>query len=295
MSTTLPVPYTPRPWRWQCHKCYTWYTLSCTRRCLECSHVFCQKRQPSHNDNTNLFGSLFSPRLLRKYRNEQRKGRKKRSGPCESEFDFEGWAAWGSWRRMTLLRSQRSQGTTTMTTTNRLGRKALEQAAYVTWKPKVRYSDETRVLERWFQRPAEKEAEVLKRKEEMYLRGEHDCSLHCDWPNECGYAVYAAKGAEAGTAGWDSDDSDESGDPIYAAQEGETATASQDSDDGDELGKGNEFGFFEDDVSPLETDDVDDAVEQEVSSEPQMARTIVEMPASMASELQRLGFSLRKG
>lgn len=80
-------------------------------------------------------------------------------------------------------------------------RKELEKAAYLTWKPKEYYRGGTRFPKRWFPRVPETQAEVLERKEEMYLRGEHDCSLHCDYPNECGHTIHEAKERKAAEAG----------------------------------------------------------------------------------------------
>lgn len=69
----------------------------------------------------------------------------------------------------------------------------MEKAAYLTWKPKEYHRGGIRYPKRWFPRTPETQDSVLKRKEQMYLRGEHDCSLHCDYPNECAHVMYAAK------------------------------------------------------------------------------------------------------
>lgn len=66
----------------------------------------------------------------------------------------------------------------------------MEQDAFVTWEPETCYT------ESWSPCPPEQRAEVEKRKKEMYLGGRHDCSVHCDWPNECGHVIYAAKQTE---------------------------------------------------------------------------------------------------
>ncbi|KAH8902010.1 hypothetical protein BR93DRAFT_921298 [Coniochaeta sp. PMI_546] len=179
MSSPRLVPPSSTSWRWQCHKCRTWYVLSCTRRCLHCSHIFCQK---THHSSTEA--QLSSPHLHRQTRTRQRS---KKLGPCSSEFDFEGWAAWGSWRRMAIIR--------------RNARRQMEKAAYMTWKPKEYYRGGAKSTALWLPRSTETQLETLQRKEEMYLRGEHDCSLHCDYPNECGHTLYAAKEREAVEAG----------------------------------------------------------------------------------------------
>jgi hypothetical protein len=71
-----PPPEAPYPWVWQCHACGAAYRLSCTRRCLNCGHHVCWSVTPSP-----------APK------------RRRRGGPCKAEFDYQGWAAWGRWRR----------------------------------------------------------------------------------------------------------------------------------------------------------------------------------------------------
>ncbi|EEY19579.1 predicted protein [Verticillium alfalfae VaMs.102] len=66
-STSAP-PRTPMPWRWRCHACGATFRLACTRRCLCCSHVLCTERDG-------------------------------RGRMCRAEFDYDGWAAYGAWRR----------------------------------------------------------------------------------------------------------------------------------------------------------------------------------------------------
>ncbi|KAB5513265.1 hypothetical protein GE09DRAFT_1232050 [Coniochaeta sp. 2T2.1] len=213
MDPSYPPPPSPSPWRWQCHRCRIWYTLSCTRRCLSCSHVFCQEtlngHHRHHNNNTTVLPS--SPRLRRQSQIRARRRTKKKGGPCTSKFDFDGWAAWGSWRRMTLLRrrstntahdfpkshvqpllNRREYITTTSSKSSR--KKEMEAAAYMTWKPKeVHNMHGTKLPKRhWAPRYLDSQSAALRGKEEMYLFAEHDCSLHCDYPNECGHTVYAA-------------------------------------------------------------------------------------------------------
>ncbi|KAI1305532.1 hypothetical protein F5Y03DRAFT_395065 [Xylaria venustula] len=79
-SMPLP-PRTPGPWVWQCHRCTTVYRLGATRRCLECAHTYCVSR-------------------VQQARNAAASKRKRRHmGLCGAEFDYTGWANWGSWRR----------------------------------------------------------------------------------------------------------------------------------------------------------------------------------------------------
>ncbi|XXG96350.1 hypothetical protein Hte_002632 [Hypoxylon texense] len=77
MPTPPPPPRVPYPWLWQCHSCSTVYKIGCTRRCLVCSHEYCVSADPP------------------------RRGTKRRrsKATCASEFDYNGWADWGAWRR----------------------------------------------------------------------------------------------------------------------------------------------------------------------------------------------------
>ncbi|KAI1135793.1 hypothetical protein F5Y05DRAFT_393293 [Hypoxylon sp. FL0543] len=82
MPTPPPPPRQPYAWLWQCHSCNTVYRIGCTRRCLVCSHEYCVSADPP----------------------KARRGKKRRrgSGMCASEFDYNGWAEWGAWRRKVL-------------------------------------------------------------------------------------------------------------------------------------------------------------------------------------------------
>ncbi|KAI1480613.1 hypothetical protein F4774DRAFT_377882 [Daldinia eschscholtzii] len=89
VPTPPPPPRKPFPWLWQCHLCDTVYRIGCTRRCLVCSHDYCLSANP--------------PKTTR--------GKKRRrSAMCVSEFDYNGWAEWGAWRRKVLgMEKQREQ------------------------------------------------------------------------------------------------------------------------------------------------------------------------------------------
>ncbi|KAK7947728.1 uncharacterized protein PG986_008614 [Apiospora aurea] len=84
-----PPPREPCPFLWQCCSCYTTYRFSTTRRCLLCSHNYCTREVAfGSNSSTSTNG----------------KKRKRRNRYCRSEFDYEGWATWGAWRRGHALR-----------------------------------------------------------------------------------------------------------------------------------------------------------------------------------------------
>ncbi|KAI0154333.1 hypothetical protein GGR57DRAFT_502542 [Xylariaceae sp. FL1272] len=75
-----PPPRKPTAWLWQCHHCRTTYKLGCTRRCLQCSHMFCVRQANKPNLNPG-------------------KKRRRDREMCRAQFDYDGWAQWGSWRR----------------------------------------------------------------------------------------------------------------------------------------------------------------------------------------------------
>ncbi|KAI1804569.1 hypothetical protein F4811DRAFT_561748 [Daldinia bambusicola] len=81
VPTPPPPPRQPFPWLWQCHSCDTVYRLGCTRRCLVCSHEYCLSATPPKTS---------------------RGKKRRRSAMCVSEFDYNGWAEWGAWRRKVL-------------------------------------------------------------------------------------------------------------------------------------------------------------------------------------------------
>lgn len=80
-------PSEPLHWLWQCHKCSRVYQLGVTRRCLDDGHYFC-------SGTTTV-------------RRKKGSGRKVlRHQACASEFDYQGWKAWGAWRRDVAQRVQ---------------------------------------------------------------------------------------------------------------------------------------------------------------------------------------------
>jgi len=76
-----PPPQEPLKWLWKCHCCSRIYHLGTTRRCLDDGHYFCAGAPVTKRDRkTGL-------KVTRKSR------------ACASEFDYQGWKSWGSWRR----------------------------------------------------------------------------------------------------------------------------------------------------------------------------------------------------
>lgn len=230
--------------------------------------MFCPKKYRSsrHDNNSTDTASSSSPLLQprRQGRNRHRQSKRARSGggACEAEFDYDGWAVWGSWRRRELLRrgkgrrgrSRRSSRNPPPESSSR--GTELEQDCCVTWETETCYGSRTRLPDSWAPCPPEQQAEVERQKERMYLGGAHDCSVHCGWPNECGHAVYAAK--EAGV-GWDGTAS---------------GRASREGEDGSGfgiLGDGTEFTIFE--------DDADAGQEEAVLPEPRGTTTGVSGPS----------------
>ena len=80
-QSSLPSPpKEPLAWLWQCHLCHRTYRLGVTRRCLDDGHRFC-------SGVTVLARKGGSTKI-------------KRHKACASEFDYQGWTAWGEWRRI---------------------------------------------------------------------------------------------------------------------------------------------------------------------------------------------------
>lgn len=155
LSSPLPPspPPSPCPWLWRCHSCYTIYRLAVTRRCLDCDHTFCLG-----DSNTT------SP---------QPKGKKrKRGGPCKAEFDYAGWHARGAWRRTVLLNG--GAGCHNTTTAAPKGNKTKN------------WGDEHRAS-------AADEVRFEDKRERLFVRRRHDCSVHCDFPSECHHALFRAQ------------------------------------------------------------------------------------------------------
>ena len=88
-------PSTPLPWLWQCHLCNRTYAVGVTRRCLEDGHIFCAG-EPS---TTTIRGGA-----------KRRVKQRKRGKACASEFDYQGWKAWGEWRRKEMAARTASIG-----------------------------------------------------------------------------------------------------------------------------------------------------------------------------------------
>ena len=76
-----PPPTEPLNWLWQCHICNRVYQLGVTRRCLDDGHNFC----------------AGTTTVKRSKRTGYRKTTRHKA--CASEFDYQGWKAWGVWRR----------------------------------------------------------------------------------------------------------------------------------------------------------------------------------------------------
>ncbi|KAK1761551.1 hypothetical protein QBC47DRAFT_336060 [Echria macrotheca] len=156
----LPAPPAPYPWIWRCHACRNIYRLSCTRRCLECNHTFCVI---SSSSSTSI-----PPEEESSSTSSSRRKRKERGGPCEAEFDYAGWAAWGSYRRRT--------------------HEPAGEDAFAMWAPRTEGEGEGG----WMKVDAQEGEMVRRRKERLFVSRGHDCWVHCDYPSECRHSMYAA-------------------------------------------------------------------------------------------------------
>lgn len=79
-QTPPPPPLEPLHWLWQCHLCSRVYQLGVTRRCLDDGHYFCA-------GTTTIKKSRRTNKKIIRHK------------ACASEFDYQGWKAWGNWRR----------------------------------------------------------------------------------------------------------------------------------------------------------------------------------------------------
>ena len=140
-----PPPSEPLHWLWQCHLCNRVYQLGVTRRCLEDGHYFCAG--------------------MTTVKRSKRIGYKKtiRHKACASEFDYQGWKAWGTWRRDIAEQIEAAE--------------ALEQLLNNDPTPLIT-PDEGRWLNgSWTRKPvAQKGAEKFWSK---------DCWNDCSYPSEC--------------------------------------------------------------------------------------------------------------
>ncbi|KAK3372982.1 hypothetical protein B0T24DRAFT_666327 [Lasiosphaeria ovina] len=198
-----PPPEEPCPWLWRCHRCRILYRMSCTRRCLECSHEFCRAS-----------GSSSGVKTKKRCRSS--------AGPCRSEFDYTAWAAWGAFRRTTAIAAaaatsdstakappKTSSSSSSSAETGRKRRRvgissAMEAYAKFEYVPADSSStaaydggssdggSDTTIAMVWEPVAGSEAARVERAKEKMYVRDEHNCWTHCDFPAECRHAVYRA-------------------------------------------------------------------------------------------------------
>ncbi|EMC95947.1 hypothetical protein BAUCODRAFT_24924 [Baudoinia panamericana UAMH 10762] len=150
-----PPPAEPLQWLWQCHICNRVYKLGVTRRCLDDGHYVC----------------AGTTTVKRSKRTNKKVVRHK---ACASEFDYQGWEAWGAWRRSAMERMD---------------------AAKVLYQGDDGYDDfglpllvptvpgEGQWLSGiWTKKPA---WEVVQQKPERVGYWEKDCWKTCDYPSEC--------------------------------------------------------------------------------------------------------------
>ncbi|KAL8805093.1 MAG: hypothetical protein Q9182_002183 [Xanthomendoza sp. 2 TL-2023] len=80
-------PPSPEQWIWQCHECRTTYPIGTTRRCLLDDHQLCYGQPVQKNSKRG----------------------KKKVRSCQSQFDYTGWQAWGTWKRSQLSEDGQSK------------------------------------------------------------------------------------------------------------------------------------------------------------------------------------------
>ncbi|KAK4159729.1 hypothetical protein QBC43DRAFT_182384, partial [Cladorrhinum sp. PSN259] len=170
------------PWSWRCHKCRNVYRLSATRRCLECGHTFCIKIQGG--DGSSLPKNNTRGRVTK--RSSKRDHR-----TCSAEFDYLGWQAWGTYRRIKI--SSSPLNTETYATFHPTPYKG---ASYSPLSPATGSQSRSQPLSEtfytWDPIPKREAKEVSFSKERLFVSGRYDCSIHCDYPSECRHSVYKA-------------------------------------------------------------------------------------------------------
>ncbi|KAH8760510.1 hypothetical protein F5883DRAFT_425900, partial [Diaporthe sp. PMI_573] len=156
-SPTPPSPPpSPCPWLWRCHSCYTIYRLAVTRRCLDCDHTFCLGDATGANP-------------------PQKSKKRKRGGHCKAEFDYTGWKTLGAWRRTVLLNGDKiNYNSNSNLTTSNLSNET-------NWGDEYKANDSHAAAE-----PFEDQ------RERLFLRKQHNCFLHCDFPSECHHSLFRA-------------------------------------------------------------------------------------------------------
>lgn len=144
-------PSEPLNWLWECHICNRVYQLGVTRRCLDDGHFFCA-------------GTTTVKR-------SKRTGYKKtiRHKACASEFDYQGWKAWGSWRRDVAQQLEAAEALEHLLNDEP---KPLEPLFTPTLPDEGRWPNGT-----WTKKPLTKNAA-----KDFWSK---DCWSTCDYPSEC--------------------------------------------------------------------------------------------------------------
>ncbi|KAL1590734.1 hypothetical protein WHR41_00525 [Cladosporium halotolerans] len=150
-----PPPQEPLRWLWQCHCCSRIYHLGTTRRCLDDGHYFCAGAPVTKRDRkTGL-------RVTRKSR------------ACASEFDYQGWKAWGAWRRDVGEQRRAAAALTAVVE----GDEKIEDVATAVPRPLFAPDEGA-----WFGGVFMEEGAAS---EQAFKRLEKDCWNTCDYPSEC--------------------------------------------------------------------------------------------------------------
>ncbi|KAK5135715.1 hypothetical protein LTR08_004701 [Meristemomyces frigidus] len=146
-----PPPSNPLRWLWQCHMCNRVYQLGVTRRCLDDGHLFCA-------------GTTTVKR--------SRKTNKKvvRHKACASEFDYQGWKAWGAWRRSVIEQAMAAEA---------LAAAQEFEDEDVTLPLSVPIAPQEG---RWLNGVWTKKPATLKSTKDFWHK---DCWNTCDYPSEC--------------------------------------------------------------------------------------------------------------
>ena len=160
-----PPPQEPLKWHWQCHCCSRIYHLGTTRRCLDDGHYFC----------------AGAPVTKRDRKTGQKITRKSRA--CASEFDYQGWKSWGSWRRD--VDEQRAVAEALLTEDVDLDVQSQNAAAPSSVVPRPLFAPAVPQEGHWFQGIWTRKPTVAEATPAPTDFWTKDCWNTCDYPSEC--------------------------------------------------------------------------------------------------------------
>lgn len=159
-----PPPQEPLKWLWQCHCCARIYHLGTTRRCLDDGHYFCAGAPVTKRDRkTGL-------KVTRKSR------------ACASEFDYQGWKTWGTWRRDVDEQRAAAEALAAFDVAIESDDDLKVEDVSVSVVPRPLFAPSVPSEGQWMNGLWTKKTAALKSTPNFW---EEDCWNTCDYPSEC--------------------------------------------------------------------------------------------------------------